>query len=253
MKQASVLLFLFAFLLLTATAAQAQLMRKDTATLPRSKWEVGLDLKPIWDRSEPYNFVVRYFFKDRWALRGGMGLEMNWSKDTLDVVESQLTAPSPTYRYNLYEQFENKNSNFQVFLGIQFEQGEKKLKWYNAIDVFYFKYENHYLAPVATFGRREESIVVNDFIKTSSQDNIKNGGGINVVNGFSYRIVSNLSISTEMAVVGQRFKYMNQIDLRDYSVYGDETIKIIREEGWKHSIEVKPLFRVFINYHFIKN
>lgn len=251
MKQASVLLFLFAFLLLTATAAQAQLMRKDTATLPRSKWEVGLDLKPIWDRSEPYNFVVRYFFKDRWALRGGMGLEMNWSKDTLDVEERQNISPDPTLRYELYELQEQKHMNLQIFLGIQHRYGKGKLQWYNAVDLFYFRIKDYYDVPVATNGRGvEPPVTVPDFVRIVFINNIKNGGGVRVINGLDYRLSPDISISTEIALLAQGFEYKAHTYTRDNSVFGNETFKNKIQNGWSYSLKIEPLFRFFINYHF---
>ncbi len=254
MKQASLHFALLLLLLLTATTAHTQLMRKDTAaTLPHSKWEVGLDLKPIWDKSEPYNFVVRYFFKEKWALRGGLGLELNWSNDTLDVVERKLTEPDPTLRYELYESQESKYSNLQVFLGIQYEQGKGKLRWYYATDIFYLRNKYYYNVPFATNGRDELTTVVPEFARIVSQENIKNGGGIRVINGFGYQLLPNVSISSEIAVLAQGFKYKNWKYTDDYSVYDNETFKITREEGWNYSVKIEPLFRVFLNYHFFKN
>jgi len=252
MKQASVLLFLFAFLLLSTTAAQAQLMRKDTANLPRSKWEVGLDLKPIWDRSEPYNFVVRYFFKDRWALRGGMGLEMNWSKDTLDIEERQITGSS--LRYELFEFQEREYLNLQAFLGIQYEQKAEKLRWYGATDFFYFKYLDDYTVPTGAYGTPDPQIgPVQDFARIILRWDRQEGFGVKMISGLRYQFLPKLSISSEIALISQVHKYSVQTSNRYGGERGNDYFKSVFERGHQYAIDLEPLFRVFINYHFFKN
>jgi hypothetical protein len=193
---------------------------------------------------------VRYFFKEKWALRGGVGFEMDWSSDTLNIDESLLTVGTPTFIYGLYKGQKSKNLTIQAFMGIQYEHSRGKLRWYNAIDFFFFKYKTYYNAPSGIYARATDSIVTPDFVRIDFQENVQTGGGIRLINGFSYHIAPNLSFSTEIAVSAQGLKYRNEIDFSDYSVYNNEIIKNTRERGWKYNIKVEPLFRVFINYHF---
>jgi len=241
-------------LLLLTTTTYAQLMRKDTATTPTNAkhWEVGLDLKPLWEKSEPYNFVVRYFFKEKWALRGGVGFELDWSNDTFNIEERQVFATDPSLGYyELYERQEQKYLSLQVFLGIQYRQGKGKLHCYNAADLFYHRNKDFYNVPVASNGRGvEPPVAIPDFARIVSIDNLKNGGGIRVINGFDYRVLSNLSISAEIALLAQGYKYRAYTYTRDYSILGSETIKNTVEEGWNYAVKIEPLFRVFINYRF---
>lgn len=251
MKPASLHFAFLLLLLLSATAATAQLMRKDTTSFPHSKWEVGLDLKPIWDKSEPYNFVVRYFFKDKWALRGGVGLELNWSNDTLDIVKSQLTVGTPTYIYDAHETQKDENLYIQVFIGIHYELRRKNLSWYSAFDLFYTSREKHYNVPYSVHGRAsEEPLKAPEFVWISSHDNTEATSGIRLINGFRYHLTPSLSTSTEIALTAQSSKYRSFSQLFDVSVYDTQTTKEISENGWNYSVKIAPLFRLFINYHF---
>jgi hypothetical protein len=259
MKQASFYLALLLLALLTTTtAAHAQLMRKDTASLPRSKWEVGLDLKPIWDQREPYNFVVRYFFKDRWVLRGGVGLEMNESKDTFRIFSWKLMSgaglDSLYPRYGLNQIQKTRTLSTQAFVGIQREWNNKRLSLYSAIDLFFKSHSEQYGLPVSEVNQlsSEAPAVISDFTRLSVVDKSTLGGGIRLINGFRYYLFSDFSVSAEMALTAQRLEYEDYLIVRDESMLGDRTLKQTTVKGRNFTLEMQPLFRVFINYHFFK-
>lgn len=241
-------------LLLLTTTTYAQLMRKDTATTPTNAkhWEVGLDLKPLWDKDEPYNFVVRYFFKEKWAIRGGVGFELNWSHDTLDILQLSFEGNPPRRDgFALYEKSNSKQLSLHTFLGVQYEPGNGKLRWYGVTEAFYFNHRYDYIKPLTERSRGIPDVP--DFLRTVYVYRRQEGGGIRLINGFRYQPLRNLSISTELALAAQGLKYLNQVGIDDGRVINIDISKETIERGWRYTVDVKPLFRLFINYHFFKN
>jgi len=236
-------------------------MRKDTATTPTNTkhWEVGLDLKPLWEKDEPYNFVVRYFFKEKWALRGGLGFELSESKDTFRIFSSKLTTGAGLdtlySRYGLNEIQTDKNLSIQAFVGIQYEWSGKKLSLYNALDLFFTNYSRHYALPISDVHQQPSlaPAVISDFARVSVVDNTTIGGGIRLITGMRYYLSSNFSVSAEMALTAQGLKYENVLLIRDESLFDDRTLKQTTTKGRSYAVKIEPLFRVFINYHFFKN
>ncbi len=249
MKSTSLQFALLLLLLLSATAATAQLMRKDTASFPRSKWEVGLDLKPIWDQREPYNFVVRYFFKEKWALRGGMGLELNWTDDTLSTRVTETVDTVVRLKYLIWEDRETRRTNFNVFVGIQYERSMERLRWYAAADLFYTRDKDRYWIPFVTTLNVGNQTIPEQANFVIDQTSIREGGGIRLINGFRYQLLSSFSVATEMALIvqGVNFKTGN---LSANDSLPNPLTKHVIGQGWTYDVAIKPFFRLFVNYHF---
>ncbi|MFN7115834.1 MAG: hypothetical protein ACK4TA_03495 [Saprospiraceae bacterium] len=254
MKPASLHFAFLLLLLLSATTATAQLMRKDTASFPRSKWEIGLDLKPIWDQREPYNFVVRYFFKEKWALRGGIGLEMNWVDDTLSTMVFGTIDTISRLNYLFRDDRETRRTNFNVFVGIQYERSIERLRWYAAADLFYTREKDRYWIPFRTtlsIGNQNIPEQANSVIDRMS---LREGGGIRLINGFRYHLLSRLSISAESSLIVQGVDFSDQMLIvnvnADNSLPNEQLDRHILGQGWTYDVAIKPFFRLFVNYHF---
>ena len=110
------------------------------------KWEVGVGLRPLNLKDEPYNFILKKHLSSRIALRFGAGVIYN-EKSSAHYFFRTYFYPDTIHRLAYEYNQVNKNLYASSFLGIQYGQKfdgsfarKHSFYFYGATD-FIFKYE----------------------------------------------------------------------------------------------------------------
>ena len=79
------------FILILSTSAFAQFELKDTThNIPFHKWEVSVDLKPLFRSDEPYNLFVKRYLTETKVLRFRLSaFNIQFHDDSLNIVETK--------------------------------------------------------------------------------------------------------------------------------------------------------------------
>ena len=237
------------FILILTTTASAQIELKDNNTaIPFHKWEVGVDLKPLFRSDEPYNVLVRWHFTERKAVRLGLGVaDYSKTKDTSWIVEKKLN----TIQYDQFTRNISKKMNWAIKLGYQYEFKQGKVSIYTASDFEWVRETIDFNTPIQSKGELIDQGAVQPFAGYQSIDFVRNRRNtLSLIQslGFKYTINNYLSCSFETAIKGQYVWFASKINENPYinPYYTKFTIK----GGSETHLIFKPLIGVFVNYHF---
>ena len=113
------------FILILTTTASAQIELKDNTTaVPFHKWEVGVDLKPLFRSDEPYNIFVKRYLTERQALRLGLfSSNTQLYDDSLDILARKTVNGEWVNEY-----FQVKRNNYKSF-GFEIKALGFRKKW----------------------------------------------------------------------------------------------------------------------------
>ena len=238
------------FILILTTTASAQIELKDNNTaIPFHKWEVGVDLKPLFRSDEPYNVLVRWHFTERKAVRLGLGVaDYSKTKDTFWIVERKLN----TIQYDQFTRNNGKKMNWAIKLGYQYEFKQGKVSIYTASDFEWIRESIDFRTP---FGFRGALIIPQEPVEPFAgyQSIIRIQSRKNTLSliqslGFRYTINNYLSCAFETAINGQYIWFFSNVDKDPYLdlYYTKFTLK----GGSETKFSFKPLMGLFLNYHF---
>lgn len=240
------------FTILIGTPTFAQVEKKDTSDF--NKWEVGLDLKPLFRKDEQYIIFGKRYLSPKKAVRVGLGL-LKYSKGNLDdkeVVETlgkMFETSSPIqYSQNIDNGTEKRNS-FLVIVGYQYYLSKKRVSLYTAADLSFFRMKNKY-----DFTNRGSSILTSSdktfegYDPSWLLDEYQNTYSFRGILGVNYSFNRNLSISSEAAMIFEYKEYqLSRIDKpypnQTYEKYFGNLSKVFE-------CTFNPFIGLFLNYHF---
>ena len=253
-------IYIVFLLILITSYSFAQVTKKDTSTF--NKWEVSLDLKPLFRKDESYNLFIKRYLTERKVIRLGLGVletETKFSQekgvaeaisstpnrlDTFNYFQSQLVGNNPniSYQYQL-------NGGFQYFLS------KKRVSIYLAVDIFYTYQTKSIYYPtlsaiisknnIGTFSGTE---TFEGYDPTYKFDEYSKTYGSKLGIGLDYGFNQSLSLSMEVSISYQRTIYnMRRID----KPYPDQRYdKFFNDDSDVQKIKFNPLVGLFFNYHF---
>ena len=256
-------IYLAIFLTLIITSSAFAQQAKEDKTAP-TRWEVSLDLKPLFRKDEPYSLFVKRYLTEKKAVRVGLGLiEQNKEKVGNSQILEYLfkTIPSTSqyeYQYGQVRVDDNySNSNTILFtLGYQYILSKKKVTTYIATDLTYFKTSNLYDFSLTTaftnengqpvFGGPEKTFVGYD--PRYKLDAYSNTYSAKQIIGINYSFNKNISLSIETGFVFQYNEYSFRKEDRPYPDQRYE--KISFGTGSIFNWKFNPLTGFYLNYHF---
>ena len=251
-------------LIFITSSSFAQVTKKDTSTF--NKWEVSLDLKPLFRKDEPYNLFVKRYLTERKVVRLGLNtlesntnLLLNESEAFNNVVEYYVDTFDYKYQFtqSRVDSGYNKTNVFTASIGYQYFLSKKKVSVYLATDFSYSyasnKY-NYYPGLAGTYDNNNNVTfegpkrVYESYDPRNTSDEYRRTYSIRQQIGFSYAISKNIALSFEASVMYQFSRYhIFKVD-RPYpdqryirATWGnDETY------DWKFN----PMAGLFLNYLF---
>ncbi len=237
------------FILILSTSAFAQFELKDTThSVPFHKWEISVDLKPLFRSDEPYNVMAKWHFTDRKALRFGISMaDYSKTQDTSWITEKRVG----TIQYDQYTRNIGKKMNWAIKLGYQYEFKQGKISIYTASDFEWDTESIDFQTPFQFKGELIDQGAIQPFIGYQSIYLLRSRNTIlNLIQslGIRYHINSYLSCAFETALVGQYKKW-------GYHIFEDPYIspyfiKSTIKGGSETHFILKPLMGLFLNYHF---
>ena len=239
------------FILILTTTASAQIELKDnTAAVPFYKWEVGLDLKPLFRSDEPYNVMAKWHFTERKALRFGLGTN-NWSKtnDTLLIYEYLFDNNQRTDQYLQLAHLDDKKVNWDIKIGYQYQFKQGKISLYTATDLNWIKQTLDFSIPVQVVSGHKGTMP--PFLGYQSVFfiyNRKTTYSLIQSLGFKYTINNFLSCSFETSLIGQYVEFV--YDTAENPYVDVSYTKRNTKGGHGTYASFKPLMGLFLNYHF---
>ena len=247
---------LFILVLSVPMFAQVEMKNDNTTAVPFYKWEVGVDLKPLFRQDEPYNLLAKWHFTERKALRLGLGTgSFSKSKDSFQIQELKFTNNGPgVFQYDQLAFNEGKKMNWGIRLGYQYTFKQGKVSLYSASDISWVKESIDFLSPLQYRVIAIDKGPVPPFAGYQSIDKIesrKNIYGLIQSLGFKYTINNQVSCSFETAVIGQYINAYNYVSEDPYIVFGPSSYsKNTNTGGHETQVLFKPLMGLFLNYHF---
>ncbi len=239
-------------LILTVPAFSQVEMNSNNTVAPYLKWEVSVDLKPLFRSDEPYNVMAKWHFTEKKALRLGLGIsDYSKTKDTFGINEIKYVNGQNQIQYDQFTRNFGNKMNWNIKLGYQYEFKQGKVSIYTASD---FDWVNEFIdfnVPIQNKGELIDKGAVQPFLGYQSIFLMQSRKtALNLIQslGFKYHINSYLSCAFETAIIGRyiKFSYNAVEDPYINPYYTKFTVKGGSE---KHLI-FKPLIGLFVNYHF---
>ena len=247
---------LFILVLSVPMFAQVEMKNDNTTAVPFYKWEVGVDLKPLFRQDEPYNLLAKWHFTERKALRLGLGTgSFSKSKDSFQIQELKFTNNGPgVFQYDQLAFNEGKKINWGIRLGYQYTFKLGKVCLYTASDISWVKESIDFDTPLQLTGLIIDKGPVTPFVGYQSIIRIesrKNIYGLIQSLGFKYTINNQVSCSFETAVIGQYINAYNYVLENPYIVSGPSSYsKDTNTGGHETQVLFKPVMGLFLNYLF---
>ncbi len=245
------------FLILATASASAQTNKKDSTAF--NKWEVSVDLKPLFGREEPYNLFVKRYLTERKVIRLGL---WNAANNSIKFKQYSLTGRIlNTVRDTLLFLQSNANNNpetiieYQIGLGFQYYLFKHKLGGYILSDLMYSYYNRRtfyegwgsvilkndvpIFSGTETFEGYDPTYKIDENAKTYSA---KLGFGVN------YKVNRYLSIAIEAAAIFQRTDYyLRQLD----KPFPDTRYeRLIYNDSNYQNLSFNPMVGLYVNCHF---
>lgn len=250
------------FFLILTTSVVAQIEMKDYATaIPFNKWEIGFDLKPLFRSDEPYNVLAKWHFTEKKTirLRLGSGSSIS-SSDSVNLYNQDLPrieALRLQYKENIPKQ--DKKINGQFSIGYQYSFINRQVCFYTATEFNYEQFREDFDA----FGGSRfflntnlyDSLKSNIYYSKNSLTYLKYRAktiGVSQIIGIGYKLNHHLSISTELVIGYYKASYyLSKVEyLPTNSSAVLETSSEFTSSGTNKGVFIKPLFGLYLNYHF---
>jgi hypothetical protein len=257
-------IYIVFLLILSTSSSFAQVAKKDTTSF--NKWEVSVDLKPLFRKDEPYNLFVKRYLTERKVVRLGLGVYENNKNILVSNSIGEINAIqeflSDTFNYKYqYIQIRpdsnyEKSNSFVLSLGFQYILTKNKVSVYIATDVVYSYVSHNYdfstgdagtydsnnnpvYAGTKTFVGYDSRYQLDEYLKTYS---------IKQQIGFSYSVNKSLSLSFEMGATFQFSHYSKQQFDKPYpdQRYNKAIWASYNFYNWKFN----PMAGLFLNYLF---
>lgn len=223
-------------------------------SIPFHKWEVSLDVKPLFRNDAPYNIIGKWHFSERGALRLGLGTNI-WSnkKDSFKLDEFILdTAKQLTYIGFSQNQFgpnETRSTGYNIKIGYQYKLTEGIVELYSATDFEWSRNVTNYNVPFQIIsyqqGANEPFINYQSIVSSISR---LNSFGLIQSFGLSYRLKNFLSISFESSLKIEYQEFYNIVS--ESSIYKPEIHIQTLKGGNTIQFIFNPILGLFFNFYF---
>ena len=241
------------FVLILTIPAFAQIEMKDNASVaPFHKWEVNVDLKPLFRQDESYNVGFKWHFTEKKALRLNLGTA-NYSKakDSFRIIEEKGSNGQMSTQYFQLAFNNEKKVNWNVRIGYQYEFKQGKISVYTATDADWIKESLFFHTPVQAVIAIDKGLVqpFQGYQSVFVIEQSKNTLGLVQSLGFKYNVNGHLSCSFETSLIGQYIYFHDYVFENPY-ITNESFTKVTVNGGHKTMFSFKPLMGLFLNYHF---
>lgn len=233
------------FLLIFITSSSfAQTDKKDTTSF--NKWEVSVDLKPLFRKDEPYNLFVKRQLTKRKSLRIGFSTLLSETSDSVSYFQNSVITGRRTYIYNL--PYEVKKIEYGIFIGFVYQKDFDNLTLYSATDMFYYKNNKDVSATIAgTFRSEEVNNPSEFFYPTTGLNNIEKYG-LRQSLGLKFSFIKNMFISVEVSAYYFKFEKQNAQNFEDSRDLKNLQFKYFEERTKGSDFNFQPIGSIFLNY-----
>ncbi len=239
------------FILILTTTASAQIELKDNTTaVPFHKWEVGVDLKPLFRSDEPYNIVIKRALNKLWSIRMGMG-----GNNKSTIIGNEAKNSSKSQIGDIYalllNDVDTEDQNYEFNIGLQANKLIKNIRIYSSIDFFMHKSSSLFSVPFgyATRGSGFPDSITSFIFLTNSSKNLTSYG-IRSCFGIQYFLTPHLSISSELSLQFKKESFYSYESYKDFSVINRDVLNDKTVKYTKRGLGLIPLNGLFLNYHF---
>ncbi len=239
------------FILILTTTASAQIELKDNTTVPPyPKWEVGVDLKPLFRSDEPYNLFVKRYLTETKALRFRLSaFNFQFQDDSLNIVETKTTNGQQILQFYQLKRNKNVSSGFGVSFGYQSEMRKGILSLYSATDLSYNTSSDNLLDGGGAQGGDSGQIKPFEGYRPIIAKDIRiNDYGVLQSLGVKYYLCKQISLSIEATL---KFTYSTfSLDYLEHPYTDLDFVKHTNLKGKDSNISFVPLMGLYLNYHF---
>ena len=237
--------------------AQNSFLANKLDSMPFHKWEVSLDVKPLFRSDAPYNLMAKWHFSEHGALRLGLGnANVLIQKDTFRIYEYYLDANAQQnivqYEQYQYGPNDSKYINWEIKIGYQYEFLHGKVGLFTSTDLDYKIERTTFNVPVQSSSVLTGvanpfpgyQSVISFYDKRSTYSLIQSFGLQYFLNNyFSLTIESSISVRYIEFLFGKS-EYPSSPTPN--GIYVKSTTKGGNETDFTFS----PIMGLFINYHF---
>ena len=220
-----------------------------------NNWEIGIGLRPLTLKEEPYSFIVKKFISRNNAIRIGASIIYKQKDEKIDYYHPYENPFHLEYNYTRID----KNLNTSFFIGLQYGKRKNSFYWYCATDLL-LKYRTEFV-DVPSISNRNGNIRPGDFFNVISYSKNKIFGfGLEQTIGVQYFINSDISISIEGGLnfrrnLSRRYDYtiyFSRDSKDDPTIIGSSIgfISTPLKERWSYELNASPLTSLIFIYHF---
>jgi hypothetical protein len=256
-------IYMAIFLMFFTVSVLAQVEKRDTSVTSTAfnRWEVGFDLKPLFNKDEPYSVLAKFHLSRRWAIRLGLGSSLFSSTfDSTYLDNSVESTDQNTFQgaYNQQTAPRDIKENWKSNIGFQYQFKIGKISCYTATNVsiertiqrynsFFFKS----LASPYLIDSLNPNLFRNKINIDALQIDNKTLGVFQVL-GFQYHFNNYLSLSNEIEIGYSRInrKFLLQERLPPQSAQGFWALSSFINSGYSSVFFFKPFASLYLNYHF---
>lgn len=237
--------------------AQNSFLVNKPDSMPFHKWEVSLDVKPLFRSDAPYNIISKWHFSEKQALRLGLGTaNLSIQRDTLDIYENFFDNKTQQnilqYQQAQYGPNDTKYINWDIKIGYQYEFKRERVGFYAAVDFDWKIEKKTFNVPVQIDAVGNGNIEPFNGYQSIFflYDRKSNYTLINSI-GMKYALNNSFTCSIETSLNVQLLDYYYataEFPLRTSpdGVY----IKNTMRGGKETSFSFIPVMGLFVNYHF---
>jgi hypothetical protein len=250
------------FILILTAPVFSQIEMKDNNTVVSSpKWEIGFDLKPLFQKDESYNMLAKWHFTEKKAIRLRIGSGSSTSSaDSIWLFNQDIirTGVSKLQYSENYPKLDKKIGG-QFSVGYQYSFIKRQVCFYTATEFNYEQIRNDF----NTFGGSRgyansnlyDSLKSNIFYNKNTLSYLKyriRTYGVSQMVGIGYKFNHNLSVSSEFAISYYKTShYLSKSEfLPPNSSAVLETSSELTSSGTNKGFLIKPLLGLYLNYHF---
>ncbi len=178
-------------------------------------WEIGIGVRPLQLKEDPYSFVAKKYLLRSTALRFGASFYYNQKNNYVEYIHPY------TEDIFIYEHFytqTDKKLNATCFLGFQYGKRNNRFYSYGATDVsLRYKATNTDIPVFSAGSHSGKSIRPNDFFTVASFSNDKViGFTVHQSFGLQFSINANMSLAVEGGLSLERY-YLDRYNFRYYA------------------------------------
>ena len=237
-------IYIVFLLILSTSSSFAQVVKKDTSTF--NKWEISLDLKPLFRKDEPYNVFVKRHLTKRKSLRIGFSTVLTETSDSISYFQNSVITGRRTYTYNL--PYEVKKIQYGIFLGFVYEKDFENLVIYSATDLFFNKNNTKVTSTTSGTFRSEEVLNPLEFFYPTGGFNNIQKYGLKQSIGIKFSFMKNVSISIEVSAQYFRIEKHFAQNFEDSRDLKNLQFKYFDEQTKSFDFSFQPIGSIFLNY-----